>query len=333
MREIPRITKNLLIINVICFLANSLLPAIGMDLNNMLGLHYVQATEFNIVQLFTYMFMHASLMHLFFNMFALWMFGGVIERTFGEKRFLIYYLVCGLGAAVCQELSQFAMVYSMIADQGASIGDMMRLSEADRVALNVFTTVGASGCVYGILLAFGMTYPEEKMFIFPLPVPIKAKWFVCGYVLIELWSAYSNSHGANDGVAHIAHLGGMLFGYILIKMWRKTSSSFNGWDGYEVKESKAASILGKIRQWLHLDRNSSDSYSRNTGSYSKRNSDWQYNAQRQQQEAQQQQQQQQAQPRQQPQQDEIDIILDKIRKSGYESLTEEEKKRLFNAKR
>lgn len=310
MRQIPTITKNLLIINCICYLAAMVFSGRGIDLNDVFGLHYFQAQDFGLYQFVTYMFMHASLTHLFFNMFALWMFGGVIERTFGQKRFLIYYMVCGLGAALCQELSQFVQIYSMIADQGASLSDMMNLSAADRMTLNHFTTVGASGSIYGILLAFGMSFPEERMFIFPLPVPIKAKWFVCGYVVIELLSALSQR---GDGVAHVAHLGGMLFGYVLIRMWQKHSSSFNGWDGYEIKDS-SATILGKIRKWLRLDGRKKDNYNRNYKASSRNQQDWDYNARKKQREK------------------ELDNILDKVKRSGYNSLTEEEKKRLFDNK-
>ncbi len=311
MRQIPTITKNLLIINVICYLAYIVLGGKGIDLNDIFGLHYAQAQDFRFYQLVTYMFMHASFEHVFFNMFALWMFGGVIERTFGEKRYLLYYMVCGLGAALCQEVSQFFQVYFMIADNGATLSDMMNLSPLDRQALNALTTVGASGCIYGILLAFGMTYPEERMFIFPLPVPVKAKWFVTGYAVIEVVLALMQR---GDGVAHIAHLGGMLFGYILIKMWRKTKPGFNGWDGYEVKDS-SKTILGRIRQWLHLDKNDNTDEDLKYGkqnTHADQKQDWQYNAEKKRRE------------------EEIDKILDKIRKSGYASLSEEEKKKLFD---
>lgn len=311
MRQIPTITKNLLIINVLCFLAYLVLERRGIDLNDLLGLHYMQAQDFHFYQLITYLFMHASFEHIFFNMFALWMFGGMIERTFGEKRYLIYYMVCGLGAALCQEVSQFFQVYSMISDGGGTLSDMMNLTEPDRQALNALTTVGASGAVYGILLAFGMTFPEDRMFIFPLPIPVKAKWFVIGYAAIEVVLAMMQN---GDGVAHIAHLGGMLFGYILIRMWRKTSSSFNGWDGYEIKD-ESKTILGRIRKWLHLDKNNDADDDLNYGrrnTHSEHQQDWDYNAQKKQRE------------------EEIDRILDKIRKSGYESLSEEEKKKLFD---
>lgn len=313
MRNMPPITKNLLIINTICFLAFQVLSGRGVNLNDIFGLHYIQAADFRIYQLVTYMFMHATFMHLFFNMFALWMFGGIIERTFGQRRFLLFYFVCGLGAAFCQELSQAAMLYSVIAEQGGTMADMFSLSQADRLMLNSMTTVGASGSIYGILLAFGVTYPEERMFIFPLPVPVKAKWFVCGYVVIELFMALSQR---GDGVAHVAHLGGMLFGYTLIKAWRKGSSSFNGWDGYEIKD-KSQTILGRIRRWLHLDRDNDANEDLNYGrrnSSAKNSREWDYNA------------------KNKKEEDEIDKILDKIRRSGYQSLTDEEKQKLFDRK-
>ncbi len=313
MRNMPPITKNLLIINTICFLAFQVLSGRGVNLNDIFGLHYIQAEDFRIYQLVTYMFMHATFMHLFFNMFALWMFGGIIERTFGQRRFLLFYFVCGLGAAFCQELSQAAMLYSVIAEQGGTLADMFSLSQADRLMLNSMTTVGASGSIYGILLAFGVTYPEERMFIFPLPVPVKAKWFVCGYVVIELFMALSQR---GDGVAHVAHLGGMLFGYTLIKAWRKRSSSFNGWAGYEIKD-KSQTILGRIRRWLHLDRDNDANEDLNYGrrnSSAKNSREWDYNA------------------KNKKEEDEIDKILDKIRRSGYQSLTDEEKQKLFDRK-
>lgn len=318
MRQIPTITKNLLIINVICYLAYVVLGGRGIDLNDIFGLHYFQATDFRLYQALTYMFMHASFEHIFFNMFALWMFGGIIERTFGEKRFLIYYLVCGLGAALCQEVSQFVQVYLMVADQGGTLADVMRLDTADRMVLNSWTTVGASGCIYGVLLAFGMTYPEERMFIFPLPVPIKAKWFVIGYAAIEVALALMQR---GDGVAHVAHLGGMLFGWLLLRSWRKTKPGFNGWDGYEVKDD-SKTILGRIRSWLHLDRDNDKDEDLNYGrqnTTSRHQQDWEYNARKNEEKKQ--------------TEAEIDRILDKIRKSGYSSLTEEEKKKLFEQRR
>lgn len=223
MREIPTVTKNLLIINVIAFFAMYVLGLRGIDLNNILGLHFFKASDFQLYQLITYMFMHANWQHIFFNMFALWMFGVTIERVMGEKRFLIYYLICGIGAGLVQELVQLIAYYA----QGLSAYEMVNLNGQMQIGmdafLNTWTTVGASGAIYGILLAFGMIFPEERIFIFPLPVPIKAKWFVMIYIAIELISGLA-SYG-NSNVAHFAHLGGMLFGFLLIRHWQRGGGS------------------------------------------------------------------------------------------------------------
>lgn len=217
MNQIPPITKNLLIINVIFFLATLVAPKYGFDLTDMLGLHYFMASDFRVYQFVTYMFMHGGFAHLFFNMFALWMFGGTLEQVFGPKRFLIYYMVCGLGAGVIQEVVQY-IEYAAVLSAYDSVNTGVAIIPMSEY-LNLMTTVGASGAVYGILLAFGMLFPNQGMFVFPLPFPIKAKWFVMGYVVIELLLGLQDS----DGVAHFAHLGGMLFGFLLIVYWRKKS--------------------------------------------------------------------------------------------------------------
>ena len=211
----PTVTKNLLIINVLCFLGAMVARRYGVDLNDMLGLHFFLASDFNPAQLITYMFMHANFQHIFFNMFAVWMFGRTLEMVWGPKRFLFYYILCGIGAGLIQEgvqwvdyvvnLSQYERV-----NTGISIISMNEY-------LNLLTTVGASGAVYAILLAFGMLFPNSEMFIFPLPMPIKAKYFVIGYAVLELVLGITGG----DGIAHFAHLGGMLFGLILIIYWRK----------------------------------------------------------------------------------------------------------------
>lgn len=232
MNNIPTVTKNLLAINVLMFLALLVAEKQGVDLNSMLGLHLFASEGFQPYQLVTYMFMHASVTHLFFNMFALYMFGRTLEYMWGAKRFLVYYLVAGIGAALVQEA--IGMVRYHEALDGMSPLDvelvLSRGFDALREGknfvnpqlahLNVVlnsTTVGASGAIYAILLGFGMLFPEERMFVFPVPFPIKAKYFVMGYVVIELYLGVS---GSADGVAHFAHLGGMLFGFMLIFFWR-----------------------------------------------------------------------------------------------------------------
>lgn len=213
----PTVTKNLIIINVLLFLAQQVALTYGIDLSDYLGLHFFLADNFNPAQLFTYMFMHGGFGHVFFNMFAVWMFGRILEQVWGPRRFLFYYIVCGIGAGVIQELVQYVQYATELAPYtGVTIGTtVIPMSEY----LNLMTTVGASGAVYAILLAFGMLFPNQPLFIFPLPFPIKAKYFVIGYALLELYSGVANNPG--DNVAHFAHLGGMIFGFFLIIYWRR----------------------------------------------------------------------------------------------------------------
>ena len=216
MNNLPPITKNLLIINVLCYFGIIVARRYGLDLDSVLGLHFFLASDFKLYQLFTYMFMHANLEHIFFNMFAVWMFGRTLEMVFGSKRFLTYYLVCGIGAGIVQEVIQYVFYATeLVRYDSVNIGvEIVPMAEY----LNFMTTVGASGAVYGILLAFGMLFPNSQMFVFPLPFPIKAKFFVIGYAVIELFLGLGQT---GDGVAHFAHLGGMIFGFLLIMYWRK----------------------------------------------------------------------------------------------------------------
>lgn len=218
----PTVTKNLIIINVLMFFGTLVAQRYGVNLDNYLGLHFFLASDFNPVQLITYMFMHGGFSHIFFNMFAVFMFGPILEQTWGPKRFLLYYIVCGIGAGLIQEgvqYVQYAMELSHLSYINVIGYGRVPIDEF----LNLMTTVGASGAVYAILLAFGMLYPNNRLFIFPLPVPIKAKYFVIGYALIELYAGFANNPG--DNVAHFAHLGGMIFGFILIMYWRKKAKS------------------------------------------------------------------------------------------------------------
>ena len=235
MNNIPTVTKNLLIINILVFATDYILKTrYGIDLDNLFGLHFFLSSDFHLWQPFTYMFMHGGFEHVFFNMFAVWMFGRILEQIWGPKRYLFYYLVCGLGAGLCQELlmlfnylnltsSMSPEAVAMVLREGGGVLQMhMNYTDVQMAGLNMavnLPTVGASGAVYGILLAFGMLFPNEQMFIFPLPFPIKAKYFVIGYAVIELLLGIANRPG--DSIAHFAHLGGMLFGFLLIMYWYK----------------------------------------------------------------------------------------------------------------
>ena len=187
----------------------------GINLNEICGLHYYAANSFHWWQPLTYMFLHADFGHIFFNMFAVWMFAPVIEQEWGQRRFLIYYLVCGVGAAFIQELVWALMLSNMSASY--DIASIAYYS-------SMLTTIGASGAVFGILFAFGWLYPDVPMYIIFIPIPIRARVFVIIYALIELFAGLGSVAGLTaDHVAHFAHLGGMLFGWLLILYWKKTN--------------------------------------------------------------------------------------------------------------
>ena len=290
-RSIPVITKNLLIVNFLTFVATLVLERYHIYLSQIGGLHFFLDGNFHLYQFFTYMFIHSTqegfMAHVFFNMFAVWMFGCVMENVWGAKKFLFYYIFCGVGAGIIQELVQLSELFF-------SANPVIR------------STIGASGCVYGILLAFGMTFPNERIFIFPLPIPIKAKWFVVGYAAIELYLAANSS---NDGVAHMAHLGGMLFGFLMIRYWnRHPDSRYNRSSGQAFFDNLKRNFEKRrgTNTHMHVEQG---------GGAATKEEDMEYNA------------------RKKQNQEEIDAILDKIRKSGYDSLTKEEKQRLFDASR
>lgn len=303
MRNIPTVTKNLLLVNIIAFVATWLLQIRGIDLNDVCGLHYFMAADFHPWQLVTYMFLHSGFMHILFNMFALWMFGVVIENVWGPRKFLFYYISCGIGAGLMQELAQFCSFYLTISSQDPSVtfSELFVIGQQLSMQLNGWTTIGASGAVYAILLAFGMIFPNERIFIFPLPIPIKAKWFVMFYVAIELFSALGSS---GDNVAHMAHLGGMLFGFLMIRYWNNHPTAGYG-------RNKGHQFFENLKE--NFERRKGAKMNVHKGGAATREDDWNYNG------------------RKRQNQEEIDRILDKIRRSGYDSLTKEEKQKLFES--
>lgn len=210
---LPTVVKNLLIINILAYFTSLTMARFNIDLNDLLGLHFYMASDFKPHQLITYMFMHGNFEHLFFNMFALWMFGYTLENVWGPRRFLLFYVVCGIGAGLCQEVVQYIQYAVQLSGYDYVNVQGMHMPMAQY--LNLMTTVGASGAIYGLLLAFGMLFPESRIYLYFF-IPIKAKWFVIGYAVIELLSGFLGS----GNVAHFAHLGGMLFGLLLIRYWR-----------------------------------------------------------------------------------------------------------------
>lgn len=229
--NIPPVTKSIIIINFIIWLAMMISPRLDTILTDYCALHFFKASDFNPAQLLTYMFMHSTrdFAHILFNMFTLFMFGVTLERVLRSERFLFYYISCGIGAAIVQE-AVWAMTWKDIfipalANMNHVSFDEMRQALDAAVAtgqnlpfLNSLVTLGASGAIYGVLLAFGMIFPNMPLYIMFIPVPIKAKWMVIGYGVIELLIGLSH---ASDGVAHFAHLGGMLFGFFMILFWKK----------------------------------------------------------------------------------------------------------------
>lgn len=240
MSSIPAVTKNLIIVNVIVWFATVILKRTGIDLQGFLGLHYIGSGEFFPTQLISYMFMHdtSGIGHVFFNMFAVFIFGRVLEQVWGPKRFLIYYLITGIGAGLVQQAAWYIDMRPFISAVNDYLvnGDSSVLSKflnvqegvvystgsivtAKEMLFNNLLTVGASGAVFGILLAFGMLFPNAPLYIMFIPIPIKAKYMVIGYGVIELFAGVASFSG--DNVAHFAHLGGMLFGYFMIRYWKK----------------------------------------------------------------------------------------------------------------
>lgn len=235
--SIPPVTLNLIIINILFLFADTVLSRTGINLSRYLGLHYVTSELFMPHQIITYMFMHSGFTHLFFNMFAVFMFGRTLETVLGQKKFLTYYILCGIGAALIQILVYFIQIknlesgispdvlsemYKEIHARGAEIIlNGQNYTDPTLGPLNAFinsTTVGASGAVFGILVAFGMLFPNVELIMIPIPIPIKAKWFVLGYGLLELVLGISDN--PNDNVAHFAHLGGLLTGFLIMLYWR-----------------------------------------------------------------------------------------------------------------
>jgi membrane associated rhomboid family serine protease len=268
--RIPAVTKNILIINAIIWISSYLLKFSDIGFIQYLGLWNIDSGNFFVYQLITYMFVHVEFGHIFFNMFALFMFGSVIERTWGAKRYLIYYLVTGIGAGLIQLL----------------VCDLQNITSF---------TIGASGAIFGLLLAFGMLFPNTPLYLMFVPVPIKAKYFVLGYGLLEFFFGISNH--AEDNVAHFAHLGGMLFGIILILYWRrKDPGNYYRTSSFD----KLIKLFKKKPKRMHVQ-------------YQRPETDQEYNA------------------RKHAESKEIDRILEKIKHSGYNSLNDEEKKKLFDA--
>ena len=225
-RLAPPVVRNLIVINLIIWVASIVLLRRGIDLNDLLGLHYFAADKFRLFQLVSYIFLHStsSLEHVLSNMFAVWMFGSAIEQVWGSRRFILFYMLCGISAGLTQELF---WMYELSGIEGYQMVDIGTEILSTRAFLDLLITVGASGSVFGLLLAYGMLFPNSYVFV-GFFIPLKAKYFVLIYGALEL---YAGTHNTGGSIAHFAHLGGMIGGLILILLWRKkgeiSRQSFN----------------------------------------------------------------------------------------------------------
>ena len=217
MSNVPTVTKNLIIINVIVFVATLINEQF---MTATFALFYPSSPYFHWWQIVTHMFMHGGFWHIFFNMYTLLIFGCVVERIIGSKKFLVFYFICGLGAAALHLGVECIQMQSFM--NGAAAGSASAVQSIS--ALRMTPTVGASGAIYGVLLAYAMLFPESRMtLIFP-PVTLSAKWMVVAFAAIELVTGVT---GWASGIAHFAHLGGMLIGWLLILFWKKRGTLFD----------------------------------------------------------------------------------------------------------
>jgi membrane associated rhomboid family serine protease len=235
---LPPVVKNIILLNVLMLIITWVVKSVfGLDLTMILGLYFPKSEHFMPIQILSHMFMHGGFFHLFFNMYALFLFGQILENVWGPKRFLFYYLVTGLGAAFTYEAViyfQYLHLARMISPENLQLviakgstylseGKVFTDHNMQSMQLLLNTPiVGASGAIFGVLLAFGVLFPNTQLMLLFPPIPIKAKYLVIGYGALELYLALTQP-GSN--IAHTAHLGGMLFGYILLRYWRKTTNT------------------------------------------------------------------------------------------------------------
>lgn len=218
MGSIPPVIKTLLIINVVVYIAQNLIPG----LTSWGALHYWTSDEFKPHQLITMMFLHdpSSFSHILFNMFGLWMFGSILENFWGSKRFLNFYLICGIGASVITLLS-VPFTGAQFAKSSEALADGYTVPQIIEGYKQGYSALGASGAIMGVMAAFAYLFPNTEMYIMFIPIPIKAKYVIPGFVLLDLFSGLGI--GIKDNVAHFAHLGGALVGLILVIVWNKTN--------------------------------------------------------------------------------------------------------------
>ena len=238
MGRITETVKHLIILNVLFFAASSLL---GLDLNNVLALYFPENEHFGIWQFVTHMFMHGGFTHILFNMYALWAFGSPLEQMWGRNKFVFFYFSAGLGAGLIYtavNYFQFNNAFQQLINSGISSTEILSLMDITKVYQNEtlqkvneiynIPAVGASGAIYGVLVAFGMTFPNAKLALIFLPVPIAAKYFIPVLIALDLFSGVTGFSIFGGGIAHFAHVGGAIIGFIIMWYWKK--NQFKRWD-------------------------------------------------------------------------------------------------------
>ena len=212
------VVLNLIILNALAYFAQVAFGGSAPlnSVNDLFALHHYKSDVFQPYQLVTHMFMHGSIFHLLFNMLALWMFGSIIERLWGAKKFFIFYLICGLAAGLAQ-MGNYTYDFWQIDHATISA----ELDAQYQIAMRMGCTVGASGAIMGILAAYGYLFPNTQLFIMPIPFPVKAKWAILGIIALDVFGGVSKA--SNDNVAHFAHLGGALVGFLIVLYWNKTN--------------------------------------------------------------------------------------------------------------
>lgn len=219
-QQLPPATKNLIIINVLIFIATALNEDFMIST---FGLFYPTSRYFHFWQPFTHMFMHGGIWHIFFNMFSLWMFGSVIERFIGSRKFLVLFIVAGLGGVALHMGVEWIQAQTYL----AGIADGSSKAMVAYETLKMTPTVGASGAICGLLITYAMLFPDATVMLLIPPVPLKAKWMVVIFAVMELLTGVSS---VASGIAHFAHLGGMLFGWLLVRYWKNKGTLFdNRW--------------------------------------------------------------------------------------------------------
>lgn len=307
----PTGVRNIMLICLIVYLAQQVFATSHWV--ELCQLHFFKASDFAPWQFITYQFMHGSFGHLFWNMFGLWMFGRHVEQAFGTQRFVLFYLVCGIGGGIMQEALQAYLYYS----EGLHHYEMANtpiglMPMADM--LNTWGMVGASGSVYGVLMAMAVLWPNERILLLIPPIPLRMKYYVAGIIALEVY----NSFAVDSNVAHFAHLGGMAFGWFLLHYWRKQHErrrvhvSFPHGGGYAVPQAQSKGLLQRIRHLLGLRDDAPPPPPNAYTAITSHTADHTYNRQ------------------QRTEAEEIDLLLDKIKAKGYDSLTKEEKQRLFD---